>query len=97
MTITAADGWKKTWDSLTKADGNGNTYVYRVEETGLEHSYRDSYLNNDVQTGTITINNTQAYQLPKTGGIGNLPFVAGGAALAAAAVAVLVMLRRRAS
>ncbi|MGN0071871.1 MAG: Cna B-type domain-containing protein [Atopobiaceae bacterium] len=96
-TIIAAEGWKKTWDGLPKKDANGNEYVYRVEEEGLEHSYRDSYLNNDVQTGTITINNTQTYQLPKTGGIGDMPFAVGGAALAAAAVAAFVALRCRIS
>lgn len=93
----AKGAWINTWDNLKKTGDDGTVYVYRVEEEGLEHSYRASYLNNDVKTGTITINNTQAYQLPKTGGIGDLPFVAGGAALAAAAVVAFIALRRRTS
>lgn len=97
VAITKDGDWKYTWDNLPKKNDAGQDVVYRVEEEGLEHSYRASYLNNDVQTGTITINNTQAYQLPKTGGIGDMLLVAGGAALAAAAVAAFAVLRRRIS
>lgn len=89
-TLTAADRWKYVFEGLNP------DYLYTVEESpipGFTVSY--SYPEGSSGTtgvapgGTVTITNTEAptYELPSTGSPGGtVPYTAGGAAIALAAV-----------
>lgn len=86
-TLTAERGWKHVFENLNP------DYLYTVEESpipGFTVSY--SYLEGSSETapgGTVTITNTEAptYELPSTGSPGGtVPYTAGGAAIALAAV-----------
>lgn len=89
-TLTAADRWKYVFKNLNP------DYLYTVEESpipGFTVSY--SYPEGSSGTtgvapgGTVTITNTEAptYELPSTGSPGGtVPYTAGGAAIALAAV-----------
>lgn len=90
VTLTAADRWKHVFKNLNP------DYLYTVEESpipGFTVSY--SYPEGSSETtgvapgGTVTITNTEAptYELPSTGSPGGtVPYTAGGAAIALAAV-----------
>ena len=78
-------------------DKAGNTvyYSYKVEETDTDSDYQVSYsTTNGVTSGLITMVNTKTpeqeaptYELPSTGSPGGtVPYTAGGAAIALAAV-----------
>ena len=78
-------------------DKAGNTvyYSYKVEETDTDSDYQVSYsTTNGVTSGLITMVNTKipkpdkpVYELPSTGSPGGtVPYTAGGAAIALAAV-----------
>ena len=86
--------WSESGDKLPLTDKNGNAYHYLVEEetTGNWNVYID---NNGVQTGNITVQNYvyTGYELPSTGGMGTAPFGVLGGALAA--VAALLLVRKR--
>ena len=89
-TLTAGRGWKHVFEKLDP------DYLYTVEESpipGFTVSY--SYPEGSSETtgvapgGTVTITNTEAptYELPSTGAPGGtVPYTAGGAAIARAAV-----------
>lgn len=89
-TLTAKGGWKHVFEKLNP------DYLYTVEESpipGFTVSY--SYPEGSSGTtgvapgGTVTITNTEAptYELPSTGSPGGtVPYTAGGAAIALAAV-----------
>ena len=89
-TLMAADRWKHVFENLNP------DYLYTVEESpipGFTVSY--SYPEGSSETtgvapgGTVTITNTEAstYELPSTGSPGGtVPYTAGGAAIALAAV-----------
>lgn len=89
-TLTAADRWKYVFKNLNP------DYLYTVEESpipGFTVSY--NYPEGSGETtgvapgGTVTITNTEAptYELPSTGSPGGtVPYTAGGAAIALAAV-----------
>lgn len=89
-TLMAADSWKHVFENLNP------DYLYTVEESpipGFTVSY--SYPEGSSGTtgvapgGTVTITNTEAptYELPSTGSPGGtVPYTAGGAAIALAAV-----------
>lgn len=89
-TLTAERGWKHVFENLDP------DYLYTVEESpipGFTVSY--SYPEGSGETtgtlpgGTVTITNTEAstYELPSTGSPGGtVPYTAGGAAIALAAV-----------
>lgn len=89
-TLTAAGSWKYVFENLDP------DYLYTVEESpipGFTVSY--SYPEGSGETtgvapgGTVTITNTEAptYELPSTGSPGGtVPYTAGGAAIALAAV-----------
>ena len=89
-TLTAKGGWKHVFENLNP------DYLYTVEESpipGFTVSY--SYPEGSGETtgvapgGTVTITNTEAptYELPSTGSPGGtVPYTAGGAAIALAAV-----------
>lgn len=91
-TLTAEDGWKYVFKKLDP------DYLYTVEESpipGFTVSYSYSYPDGSSETtgvapgGTVTITNTEAptYELPSTGSPGGtVPYTAGGAAIALAAV-----------
>lgn len=90
VTLTAERGWKYVFENLNP------DYLYTVEESpipGFTVSY--SYPEGSGETtgvapgGTVTITNTEAstYELPSTGSPGGtVPYTAGGAAIALAAV-----------
>lgn len=95
--LTADNNWTKTWsgnDLPLKDPVSGKAYHYLVEEvtTGNWNVYID---NNGVQTGNITVQNYvyTGYELPSTGGMGTAPFGVLGGALAA--VAALLLVRKR--
>lgn len=86
-TLTAADRWKYVFKNLNP------DYLYTVEESpipGFTVSYSYPEGSSDVAPGgTVTITNTEAptYELPSTGSPGGtVPYTAGGAAIALAAV-----------
>lgn len=91
-TLTAEDGWKYVFKKLDP------DYLYTVEESpipGFTVSYSYSYPDGSSETtgvapgGTVIITNTEAptYELPSTGSPGGtVPYTAGGAAIALAAV-----------
>lgn len=87
VTLTAADRWKYVFENLNP------DYLYTVEESpipGFTVSYSYPEGSSDVAPGgTVTITNTEAptYELPSTGSPGGtVPYTAGGAAIALAAV-----------
>lgn len=92
VTLKAVDGWKHVFEGLNP------DYLYTVEESpipGFTVSYSYSYPDGSSGTtgvapgGTVTITNTEAptYELPSTGSPGGtVPYTAGGAAIALAAV-----------
>ena len=86
-TLRAADSWKHVFEKLDP------DYLYTVEESpipGFTVSYSYPEGSSDVAPGgTVTITNTEAptYELPSTGSPGGtVPYTAGGAAIALAAV-----------
>lgn len=86
-TLTAAVSWKHVFENLNP------DYLYTVEESpipGFTVSYIYPEGSSDVAPGgTVTITNTKAptYELPSTGSPGGtVPYTAGGAAIALAAV-----------
>lgn len=86
-TLTAKGGWKHVFEGLNP------DYLYTVEESpipGFTVSYSYPEGSSDVAPGgTVTITNTEAptYELPSTGSPGGtVPYTAGGAAIALAAV-----------
>lgn len=86
-TLTAERGWKHVFEGLNP------DYLYTVEESpipGFTVSYSYPEGSSDVAPGgTVTITNTEAstYELPSTGSPGGtVPYTAGGAAIALAAV-----------
>lgn len=85
--LTAERGWKHVFEKLDP------DYLYTVEESpipGFTVSYSYPEGSSDVAPGgTVTITNTEAptYELPSTGSPGGtVPYTAGGAAIALAAV-----------
>lgn len=85
--LTAKSGWKYVFENLNP------DYLYTVEESpipGFTVSYSYPEGSGDVAPGaTVTITNTEAptYELPSTGSPGGtVPYTAGGAAIALAAV-----------
>ena len=86
-TLTAAKRWKHVFENLNP------DYLYTVEESpipGFTVSYSYPEGSSDVAPGgTVIITNTEAptYELPSTGSPGGtVPYTAGGAAIALAAV-----------
>ena len=86
-TLTAERSWKHVFENLNP------DYLYTVEESpipGFTVSYSYPEGSSDVAPGgTVTITNTEAstYELPSTGSPGGtVPYTAGGAAIALAAV-----------
>lgn len=89
-TLTAAGGWKHVFENLNP------DYLYTVEESPIpgftvSYSYPEgsSVTTGVAPGGTVTITNTEAptYELPSTGSPGGtVPYTAGGAAIALAAV-----------
>ena len=86
-TLTAAVSWKHVFENLNP------DYLYTVEESPIpgftvSYSYPEGS-SNVAPGGTVTITNTEAptYELPSTGSPGGtVPYTAGGAAIALAAV-----------
>lgn len=86
-TLTAKGGWKHVFEKLNP------DYLYTVEESPIpgftvSYSYPEGS-SNVAPGGTVTITNTEAptYELPSTGSPGGtVPYTAGGAAIALAAV-----------
>lgn len=83
--ITAAEGWIKTLSGTELEQVPNRIYQYFVEEdpmTGFTTSYSDMYVSsNTAQTPMIIKNQSIAYTLPATGGVGLVPFLGGGSLL----------------
>ena len=83
--ITAAEGWIKTLSGAELEQDSNRIYQYFVEEdpmTGFTPSYSDMYVSsNTAQTPIIIKNQSIAYTLPATGGVGLVPFLGGGSLL----------------
>lgn len=83
--ITAAEGWIKTLSGTELEQVPNKIYQYFVEEdpmTGFTTSYSDMYVSsNTAQTPIIIKNQSIAYTLPATGGVGLVPFLGGGSLL----------------
>lgn len=99
-TLSSSDKWRMTIPNLPRSDRDeaGSTvyYSYKVEEINTSADYQVSYsTTNGVTSGLITMVNTKkpdkpdepVYELPSTGAPGGtVPYTAGGAAIALAAV-----------
>lgn len=98
-TLSSSDKWRMTIPNLPRSDKDeaGSTvyYSYKVEEINTSADYQVSYsTTNGVTSGLITMVNTKTpeqeepvYELPSTGSPGGtVPYTAGGAAIALAAV-----------
>lgn len=83
--ITAEEGWIKTLSGTELEQVPNRIYQYFVEEdpmTGFTPSYSDMYVSsNTAQTPMIIKNQSIAYTLPATGGVGLVPFLGGGSLL----------------
>lgn len=83
--ITAEAGWIKTLSGTELEQVPNRIYQYFVEEdpmTGFTTSYSDMYVSsNTAQTPMIIKNQSIAYTLPATGGVGLVPFLGGGSLL----------------
>ena len=83
--ITAAEGWIKTLSGVELGQVSNRIYQYFVQEdpmTGFTPSYSDMYVSsNTAQTPMIIKNQSIAYTLPATGGVGLVPFLGGGSLL----------------
>lgn len=87
VTMTKMSGWKYTFTNL---DPTAHYVVEEASVSGYTVSYSYPEGSSDVAPGgTVTITNTEAptYELPSTGSPGGtVPYTAGGAAIALAAV-----------
>lgn len=83
--ITAAEGWIKTLSGTELEQVSNRIYQYFVQEdpmTGFTPSYSGMYVSsNTAQTPMIIKNQSIAYTLPATGGVGLVPFLGGGSLL----------------
>lgn len=83
--ITAEEGWIKTLSGTELEQVPNKIYQYFVQEdpmTGFTPSYSDMYVSsNTAQTPMIIKNQSIAYTLPATGGVGLVPFLGGGSLL----------------
>lgn len=83
--ITAVEGWIKTLSGTELDQVPNRIYQYFVQEdpmTGFTPSYSDMYVSsNTAQTPIIIKNQSIAYTLPATGGVGLVPFLGGGSLL----------------
>lgn len=98
-TLDSSSNWRMTFANLlrtgTNVSGEKIYYSYKVEEINTSADYQVSYsTTNGVTSGLITMVNTKTpeqeepvYELPSTGSPGGtVPYTAGGAAIALAAV-----------
>lgn len=83
--ITAIEGWIKTLSGTELDQVPNRIYQYFVKEdpmTGFTPSYSGMYVSsNTAQTPMIIKNQSIAYTLPATGGVGLVPFLGGGSLL----------------
>ena len=95
-TLTAADNWRMVIGNLPRSNSNGTEYYsYKIVETTGGNGYTVTYnTESGVVGGYLVIVNTKTpeqeeptYELPSTGSPGGtVPYTAGGAAIALAAV-----------
>lgn len=91
-TLTAADNWRMVIGNLPRSNSNGTEYYsYKiVETTSMGDGYTVTYnTESGVAGGYLVMVNTKTpeYELPSTGSPGGtVPYTAGGAAIALAAV-----------
>lgn len=71
--------WTYSWTALPIEDASLNPYYYSIVEESVD-GYITTYQNNGgIPGGTITVDNTAGGMiLPATGGVGLMPFIAGG-------------------
>lgn len=104
ITISAAEGWIKTLSAAELDEVPNREYQYFVQEdplSGFTPSYSDMYVSsNTTQNPMIIKNQSIAYTLPATGGVGLAPFLGGGSVLILGSVLFsyqLIRKRRRSS
>ena len=95
-TLTAADNWRMVIGNLPRSNSNGTEYYsYKIVETTGGNGYTVTYnTESGVVGGYLVMVNTKTpeqeeptYELPSTGSPGGtVPYTAGGAAIALAAV-----------
>lgn len=106
ITLTKNNNWTYSKDELPKIDNDGNPYYYTVVENSVKQNgqnisgrYTTTYSNNDgIQEGQIVITNQEnsnSYELPKTGGSGAWIYRFLGMAIVAAGIGILAFRRRR--
>lgn len=92
--LSNATGWTKDFKFKAVETGDGQYYIYFVTEDaipGYEQTVNETLPQKDAdgvwQTAATVINRRKAtYELPKTGGSGTTPYMAGGLALMAASL-----------
>jgi LPXTG-motif cell wall-anchored protein len=92
VTLSDANNWQYTWNSLPQTDSNNKKILYSVVEDPVS-DYSVSYSVSEIQTGMITITNKSSFSLPSTGGIGNTPYYLVGIMLMA--VSLIFYLRKK--
>lgn len=95
--LSEENDWSYTWSGLPEYDpASGAQLYYFVEEDPL-HGFTPSYTNNGITGGTIVISNTEVYELPSTGSIGEagLLVLGGVLMLLSLSAALFLSLRKR--
>ncbi|MBQ7355575.1 MAG: Cna B-type domain-containing protein [Clostridia bacterium] len=106
ITLSLKNGWQDTFRGLPYTDEDGNIIVYSVEESWATEDWLPSYGemitvngDGDVPTYETTVTNTyrwgRGYELPATGGLGQAPWLLGGAVILLLSVVGFVLRRKR--
>ena len=101
FTLTAENGWQRTFTPAELHEEPGRAYQYYVNEASVE-GYNVSYTGDGVSVADpehpILITNRYKYSdfyLPKTGGPGTVWFTGGGLALILGSLVYLYMMKRK--
>lgn len=86
--------WGYKWSNLPAYQPNGQSYYYYVKESysgsGWQQSQNETDSEGPIASGTFQVTNEAIqYTLPKTGGMGTMPFTVGGLLLMAMAAFLL--------
>lgn len=106
VTLSLKNGWKDTFRGLPYTDEDGNVIVYTVEESWETEDWFPVYgemitVNTGGGTPTYetTVTNTYrwgwGYELPSTGGLGQTPWLLGGAVILLSSASGFALRRKR--